>query len=84
MKKLSLLIALCLSLFLCSFCVADAAGDSRSVSMLEQRHYSGEWDVLRPASEIVDMNVFSRAMLEELKAEAEKIIEGWEVTDVGA
>ena len=55
-----------------------------AVSILEQHHYSGDWDVLRPASEIVEMNVFSRARLEELKAEAEKIIEGWEVTDVGA
>ena len=31
MKKHSLLIALCLSVFLCSFCMAEAAGDSQSL-----------------------------------------------------
>ena len=31
MKKHSLLIALCLSVFLCSFCMAEADGDSRSL-----------------------------------------------------
>lgn len=29
------------------------------VSVLEQRHYAGDWDVLRPATEIEEMNILT-------------------------
>lgn len=52
----------------------------RGFSVLEQRKFSGNWDVLRPARELADMNVFTAAGLAELMADAERIMEGWTKT----
>ena len=49
-------------------------------SILTQQHYSGNWDVLRPAKIIEEMNVLSSETLAELMEEAEAIMEGWEYT----
>ena len=48
------------------------------LSVLEQRHYSGDWDVLRPAKELEEMNIFTAEKLNELMKEAETIMERWE------
>ncbi|NLT49056.1 MAG: hypothetical protein GXX92_11660 [Clostridiales bacterium] len=50
------------------------------VSVLEQHHYAGDWDVLRPATELGEMNVFTTDQLDQLKKEAETIMEGWKKT----
>ena len=47
-------------------------------SLLTQQHYSGDWDVLRPAKVIEEMNTLSSETLAELMEEAEAIMEGWE------
>ena len=47
------------------------------VSYLEQRHYAGDWDVLRPAKELEDMNIITADRLAVLMKEAETIMEGW-------
>lgn len=49
-----------------------------SVNILEQRKYAGEWDVLAPAKEIDEMNVFSEQSLNGLLEEANAIIDGWD------
>lgn len=53
-------------------------------SLLEQQHYSGNWDVLRPAKVIEEMNVLSSDTLTELMKEAETIMEGWENNNNGS
>ena len=50
------------------------------VSYLEQRHYAGDWDVLRPAKELEDMNIITADRLAVLMKEAETIMEGWSKT----
>ncbi len=50
------------------------------VSVLEQRHYAGEWDVLRPAKEVPEMNILTADDLDRLMKEAETIMEGWAKT----
>ena len=50
------------------------------VSYLEQRHYAGDWDVLRPAKELEDMNPITADRLAALMKEAETIMEGWKKT----
>lgn len=50
------------------------------VSYLEQRHYAGDWDVLRPAKELEEMNIFTAEKLDSLMKEAEAIMEGWKRT----
>ena len=47
------------------------------VSLLEQRHYAGDWDVLRPATELVELNLLTQDKLDELLEEAKSIMEGW-------
>ena len=47
------------------------------VAYLEQKHYAGDWDVLRPAKELEEMNIFTAEKLNELMKEAETIMEGW-------
>ncbi len=47
------------------------------VSWLEQRHYAGDWDVLRPATELEELNLLTQDKLDELLKEAESIMEGW-------
>ena len=48
-----------------------------SASILEQRKYSEDWDVLSPAVEIEEMNVFSEESLNDLLVEAQSLIEKW-------
>ena len=48
--------------------------------VLEQRHYAGDWDVLRPAKELKEMNIFTADELDQLMMEAETIMEGWTKT----
>ena len=50
------------------------------VSYLEQQHYAGDWDVLRPAKELEDMNIITADRLAALMKEAETIMEGWKKT----
>ena len=50
------------------------------ISYLEQRHYAGDWDVLRPAKELEEMNVITADRLAALMKEAEIIMEGWKKT----
>ena len=49
-------------------------------SVLVQQHYAGDWDVLRPATELEEMNTFTADKLAALMKEAEKIMEGWKKT----
>ena len=51
------------------------------VNMLEQEHYAGNWDILRPAKEVEDYNLVSSEDLKALMQEAERIMEGWENTN---
>ncbi|MBR4457495.1 MAG: recombinase family protein [Clostridia bacterium] len=48
-----------------------------TVSLLERKHYAGDWEVLRPARELKEMNTLTTERLSELMREAESIIEGW-------
>ena len=48
-----------------------------SVSLLEQKHYAGDWDVLRPATRLEEKEMLSQDRLAELMSEAEEIIERW-------
>ena len=50
------------------------------VSVLVQKHYAGDWDVLRPAKELEEMNIFTAEKLAELKQEADTILKGWKRT----
>ena len=50
------------------------------VNVLEQVHYAGDWDVLRPATEIKGMNIFTADQIAELMHEAETIMEGWKAS----
>ena len=47
------------------------------VNYLTQHHYAGNWDVLRPAKELPELNVLGSEELLSLEQEAELIIEGW-------
>ena len=47
------------------------------VNCLEQVHYSGDWDVLRPAKRLEEKDFLSGERLAELMREAEEIIERW-------
>ena len=49
-------------------------------SLLEQHHYAGDWDVLRPATELEEMNIITADQLDQLMKEAETIMEGWAKT----
>lgn len=53
------------------------------ISLLQQKHYAGNWDVLRPAAEMEEMNTFTVENLNALLHEAEEIMEGWTDTDGG-
>ena len=48
-----------------------------SVSLLEQHHYSGDWDVMRPSKEVEEMNILTSEDLVRLRKKAESIIERW-------
>lgn len=58
-----------------SFGVPVSSYDHASV--LVQQHYAGDWDVLRPATELEEMNIFTADKLAVLMKEAEEIMEGW-------
>ena len=47
------------------------------VSYLEQHHYAGDWDVMRPAAEVPEINTITADRLSALMKEAETIMEGW-------
>ena len=47
------------------------------VNYLTQHHYAGNWDVLRPAKELSELNMLGSEELLSLEQEAELIIEGW-------
>lgn len=49
-------------------------------SVLVQQHYAGDWDVLRPATELEEMNTFTADKLAALMKEAKTIMEGWKKT----
>lgn len=49
------------------------------VSLFEQEHYAGDWDVLRPAKELVEYSTLTSDDLEELLHEARTIIERWPI-----
>lgn len=49
------------------------------VRLLEQKHYAGDWDVLRPAKELVEYSTLTSDDLEELLHEARAIIERWSI-----
>lgn len=53
------------------------------IGILQQEHYAGNWDVLRPASEINEMNIFTADGLNTMLHEAEEIMEGWIDIDGG-
>ena len=59
---------------------ADSFGRKVGTSVFVQRHYAGEWDVLRPATELEEMNILTAVQLDQLMAEAETIMEGWAKT----
>ena len=61
-----------------SFGVPVSSYDHASV--LVQQHYAGDWDVLRPATELEEMNTFTADKLAALMKEAEEIMEGWKKT----
>ena len=58
-----------------SFGVPVSSYDHASV--LVQQHYASDWDVLRPATELEEMNIFTADKLAALMKEAEEIMEGW-------
>lgn len=47
------------------------------VDVLRWQHYAGNWDVLRPARELKEMNSITVGDLEALLDEANEIMEGW-------
>ena len=47
---------------------------------LKRVHYSGDWDVLRPAREVIEVNLVSDERIDGLLMEAEAILERWRVT----
>ena len=60
-----------------AFSYGQAVNDFESVKYMEQIHYSGEWDVLRPAEEVMGINLLTQSELDELLLEAKHIIERW-------
>ena len=50
------------------------------VSYMVRQHYAGDWDVLRPATELEEMNILKADDLNNLMKEAETIMEGWKKT----
>lgn len=48
------------------------------IASLNRIHYSGNWDVLRPAKEVEELNTISSEQLQNMLLEAKQIMEGWE------
>ena len=55
--------------------------NNASGTVLKRVHYSGDWDVLRPAKEIEGMNFITNEQLQDLMSEAEQIMEGWALNE---
>ena len=55
--------------------------NTASGTVLKRVHYSGDWDVLRPAKEIEGMNFITNEQLQDLMSEAEEIMEGWALNE---
>lgn len=51
--------------------------------VLLRRRYAGDWDVLRPAREVTELNALSADKLREMLREAEEIMEGWSANGSG-
>jgi hypothetical protein len=49
-----------------------------TVNMLNRIAVDDEWDVLRPAKEMEDMNILTCDQLDDLMKEAEEIMAGWD------
>ena len=49
-----------------------------TVNLLTQLKANDEWDVLRPAKEMEDMNILTCDQLDDLMKEAEEIMAGWD------
>ena len=47
------------------------------VNYLERVHYAGNWDVLRPAREVYEVNILTDQRIDALLMEAEEILERW-------
>ena len=60
----------------------DSFGDpvviAGTVNLLTQLKANDEWDVLRPAKEMEDMNILTCDQLDDLMKEAEEIMAGWD------
>ena len=54
-----------------------------AVNTLKRVRYSKDWDVLRPAKEVAELNTISAEQLGEMLDEAKTIMEGW-TTDNGS
>ncbi len=66
------------SAWISSFGVPISGYDHASI--LVQQHYAGDWDILRPATELEEMNTITADKLAVLMKEAESIMEGWKKT----
>lgn len=49
------------------------------VRLFEQKHYAGDWDILRPAKELIEYGTLTLNDLENLLYEARTIIERWPI-----
>lgn len=49
------------------------------VRLFEQKHYAGDWDILRPAKELIEYGTLTLNDLENLLYEARMIIERWPI-----
>ena len=49
-----------------------------SVNMLEREQLDGEWEILRPAKEVEELNILTADQLAALMREAEEIMAGWD------
>ena len=59
-------------------CWGRPADTKSKIGILVQRHYYGDWQVLRPATELEQYNVFSSESMRDLMEEAEQIMKGWQ------
>lgn len=50
------------------------------VGYLERVHYAGNWDVLKPAREVYEVNIVTDQRIDELLLESEEILERWGMT----
>ena len=55
-----------------------------TVNLLAQVKANDEWDVLRPAKEVEDLNILTSDQLDDLMKEAEEIMSGWDKNTEGS